>query len=308
MKSDTPFDILVAGEINPDLILMGDVKPEFGQVEKLVDSAKLTIGSSSAIFACGAARLGMRVAFIGVCGYDIFGRFMLDEMQKRNVDVRNVIIRPDGQTGLSLILNQGVDRAILTHLGLMAALQASDIPDTLLCNARHLHVASYFLQTQLQPDLPDLFRRARSFGLTTSLDTNYDPSEKWIGFDELLSATDVFLPNKTEALSITQSNDVESAAKQLANKSKLVAIKLGAEGGAVWTNDKMIFSPSISVNMVDTIGAGDAFDAGFLYGYLNDWSLEKSLQFGTTCGALSTQASGGIAAQPTLDEALASLR
>jgi sugar/nucleoside kinase (ribokinase family) len=308
LKPDIPFDILVAGEINPDLILMGDVKPEFGQIEKLVDSAKLTIGSSSAIFACGAARLGMQVAFIGVCGDDVFGHFMLDEMQKRNVDVSNVIIRSDGQTGLSVILNQGVDRAILTHPGLMATLRASDIPDTLLCKARHLHIASYFLLTQLQPDLPDLFRRARSFGLTTSLDTNYDPSEKWIGFDELLSATDIFLPNKTEALSITRSNDVESAAKQIANKSKLVAIKLGAEGGVARTNDKMIFSPSISVNIVDTIGAGDAFDAGFVYGYLNHWSLEKSLQLATTCGALSTQASGGIAAQPTLDEALAFLK
>src|SRR3972149_3478242 len=97
------FDILVAGEINPDLILSGDVTPEFGQVEKLVDSAALTIGSSSAIFACGAARLGLRVAFVGVCAEDVFGRFMLAEMQKRDVDVSNVIVRMDGQTGLSVI-------------------------------------------------------------------------------------------------------------------------------------------------------------------------------------------------------------
>src|SRR5512135_1701986 len=94
------FDILVAGEINPDLILSGNVIPEFGQVEKLVDAASLTIGSSSAIFACGAARLGLKVAFVGVCGDDVFGRFMLDEMSKRGVDVSNVIIRKDGQTGL----------------------------------------------------------------------------------------------------------------------------------------------------------------------------------------------------------------
>ena len=143
------FDILVAGEINPDLILTGDVKPEFNQVEKLVESAALTVGSSSVIFACGAARLGLRVAFIGVCGDDVFGRFMLDEMQKRNVDVSNVIVRSGGQTGLSVILNRNVDRAILTHSGLIADLQASDIPDDLLRQSRHLHVASYFLQTKL---------------------------------------------------------------------------------------------------------------------------------------------------------------
>src|SRR5215467_4435810 len=141
MKS---FDILVAGEINPDLILTGDVTPVFNQTEKLVDSAGLSIGSSSAIFACGAARLGLKVAFIGVCGDDVFGRFMLDEMSKRGVDVSNVIIRNDGQTGLSVILNHHTDRAILTHPGLIAELKASDISDNLIQQAQHLHVASYF--------------------------------------------------------------------------------------------------------------------------------------------------------------------
>jgi len=302
------FDVLVAGEINPDLILSGNVVPEFGQVEKLVDHATLTIGSSSAIFACGAARLGLRVAFIGVCGDDIFGHFMLDEMQKRNVDVTNSIVREGGQTGFSLILNQNADRAILTYLGLIPALQASDISDAMLHQARHLHVASYFLQTNLQPDLAALFQRAHSFGLTTSLDTNYDPSEVWTGFDELLSATDIFFPNKTEALSITRTKDVPSAAQKLVTKSKLVAIKLGEQGAALQTDDKMISIQSIPVNIVDTIGAGDAFDAGFLYGYLNRWDLEKALQLGVVCGALSTQAAGGTTAQPTLEEALVYLK
>ena len=298
------FDILVAGEINPDLILTGNVKPEFGQVEKLVDSAALTIGSSSAIFACGAARLGLQVAFIGVCGDDVFGKFMLDEMSKRGVDVSNIIIRSDGQTGLSVILNQQSDRAILTHLGLIAELQASDIADSLLHQSRHLHVASYFLQTKLQPDLPNLFQRAHSLGLTTSLDTNYDPSEKWIGFDELLSATDVFLPNQTEALSITKSDNVESAARQLATKAKLVALKLGADGALACQENTITHAKSISVNVVDTVGAGDSFDAGFIYGYLNNWQLEKSLRLACVCGALSTQQAGGTNGQPTLEEAM----
>jgi len=298
------FDILVAGEINPDLILSGNVIPEFGQVEKLVDDATLAIGSSSAIFACGAARLGLKVAFVGFCGDDIFGRFMLEEMQRRNVNVSNVILRANGQTGLSVILDLDSDRAILTHPGLIPALQASDVTDALLGQARHLHVASYFLQTKLQADLPNLFRRAHSLGLTTSLDTNYDPSEKWIGFDELLSATDIFLPNKAEALSITQLNDVESAAKQLAHKSKLVAIKLGADGALACQDHLIIHSDSISINVVDTVGAGDSFDAGFMYAYLNDWELQKSLRLACVCGALSTQRAGGTNGQPTLAEAM----
>jgi sugar/nucleoside kinase (ribokinase family) len=302
-----PFDILVAGEINPDLILSGNVMPEFGQVEKLVDSASLAIGSSSAIFACGAARLGLRVALIGVCGDDVFGRFMLDEMQKHGVDVSNVIVRPDGQTGLSVILNDRTDRAILTHPGLMAELQASDIPDSLLGQARHLHVASYFLQKKLQPGLPVLFHRARSLGLTTSLDTNYDPSEKWLGFDELLAVTNVFLPNETEAKSLTGAENIDEAANRLQFRVEAAAIKLGAQGALGVSRSQRVKVDSIPVNVVDTVGAGDSFDAGFIYGYLEGWPLKKSLRLGAVCGALSTQKAGGTSAQPTLEQALLEL-
>jgi len=304
MPPDIYFDILVAGEINPDLILTGDVAPAFNQVEKLIDTAALTIGSSSAIFACGAARLGLKVAFIGVCGDDTFGRFMIDEMQKRGVDVSNVIIRSDGQTGLSVILNQGVDRAILTHPGLMAALQASDISDNLLRQSRHLHVASYFLQTNLQHDLPHLFQRARSLGLTTSLDTNYDPSETWTGFDKLLSVTNVFLPNEKEALSLTGESNVDLAADRLGSRVEALGVKLGADGALGLRNRQSVRVASIPVNVVDTVGAGDSFDAGFLYGWLNQWPLERSLRLACVCGALSTQQAGGTDGQPTLDEAM----
>ena len=298
-----PFDILVAGEINPDLILAGDVKPEFNQVEKLVNSAALTIGSSSAIFSCGAARLGLKVAFIGVCGKDVFGRFMLDEMQKRNVDVSNVIVR-DGQTGLSVILSTGTDRAILTHTGLISALRASDIPNVLLRQTRHLHVASYFLQTNLQPSLADLFRRARELGLTTSLDTNYDPSEKWIGFDELLSVTNVFLPNEKEAKSLSGKMDIDLAAEELGVRVDMLAVKLGPDGALGVSASKKVRVTSIPVKVMDTVGAGDSFNAGFLYGYLHKWDLEKALRLACICGALSTQKAGGTEAQPTLDEAM----
>lgn len=301
---NTPFDILVAGEINPDLILAGDVQPEFGQVEKLIESAALTIGSSSAIFACGAARLGLKVAFIGVCGEDVFGQFMLDEMQKRDVDVENVIQIPGGSTGLSVILNSGVDRAILTHPGLIAALRAEDIPDDLLRQTRHLHVASYFLQTALQPGLPGLFRRARALGLTTSLDTNYDPSEKWLGFDELLSVTNVFLPNEKEAVSLSGQADVALAADRLGSGVDALAVKLGAAGALGVSESQTVRVASIPVNVVDTIGAGDSFDAGFIYGYLQKWELEKALRLACVCGALSTQKAGGTEAQPTLEEAM----
>lgn len=302
------YDILVAGEINPDLILTGDVAPAFGQVEQLVDFCKLTIGSSSAIFACGVARLGLSVAFVGLCGEDVFGHFTLDQMQERGVDVSNVIVRPDGQTGLSVILNHGADRAILTHPGLMSALRAVDVPEALLGEARHLHVASYFLQTDLQPGLPDLFRRARDLSLTTSLDTNYDPSERWIGLEELLSLTNVFLPNEREAISLSGEAQVSLAAERLGSRVETLAIKMGAEGALGFREGRASRAASVPVQVVDTVGAGDSFDAGFLYGYLNGWSLEKSLQLACACGGLSTQRAGGTEGQPTLPDALAFLK
>jgi sugar/nucleoside kinase (ribokinase family) len=304
MKANKRFDVLVAGEINPDLILTGDVEPAFGQVEKLVDDAVLCIGSSSVIFACGAARLGLKVAFIGICGQDVFGRFMLDEMQRAGVDVTPVILREDGKTGLSVILNRQADRAILSHAGLMASLRAEDVTDELLRESRHLHVASYFLQTALQPGLPDLFTRARALNLTTSLDTNYDPREEWRSFDELLAVTHVLMVNEREAISLAGASDVHSAAIKLGIKVDTLAIKRGADGALGVRGDQKISVPSLPVKVVDTIGAGDSFDAGFIYGYLNDWDLPRSLRLACACGALSTQAAGGTVSQPTLAEAL----
>jgi len=298
------YDVLVAGEINPDLILTGDVVPRFDQIEQRLDRALLTIGSSSAIFACGAARLGLQTAFVGLCGDDVFGRFMLDSMQARGIDVSHVVVRPGQATGLSVILIGAPDRAILTLPGLIPELRAVDIEDSLLAQARHLHVASYFLQANLQPDLPALFQRAHELGLTTSLDTNYDPSEHWSHLDRVFALTDVVLPNAREAISLTGEPEVEKAAAALAALAGTVAIKLGPQGALAMRGTALARVPSIPVKFVDAIGAGDSFDAGFVYAFLHRWDLQRSLQLACACGALSVQQAGGTDGQPTLAEAM----
>ncbi len=303
------FDLLVAGEINPDLVLSDpDLRVSFGQQETLVESMALTIGASSAIFACGAARLGLRVAIIGVVGDDFFGRFMLEAMRRRNVDVTPVLIDPQQKTGLSAILSRGADRAILTYTGCIASLRAEQVSDDLLLRSRHLHVAGYFLQTALQAGLPDLFRRARALGLTTSLDTNWDPSGTWHGVGALLPLVDVFLPNENEALALSGLPDLVGAAEQLSRQCGQVAVKLGERGGLAPQGNQVIRAPALPVPVADTVGAGDSFDAGFLYGYLNGWSLARSLYLACACGSLSTRLPGGTQAQPTLEEAIAALR
>jgi len=302
------FDVIVVGELNCDLILRGDVMPVFGQVEKLVSEATLTIGSSSAIFACGAARLGLRVAFLGKVGDDEFGHFMLRELAARGIETSGIIVDPLVKTGLTVILSQGNDRAMLTFAGSIAELRFGDLDLALLPRARHLHLGSYYLLTGLQPHVPRLFGHAQDLGLTVSLDTNYDPSEQWAGgIAEVLAHTDLFLPNEKELCAIARQPTVEAALDSLAPAVPLIAVKLGAQGSVARRGALTARAGILPVPVVDTTGAGDSFDAGFVYGHLAGWDLERALRFAGVCGSLSTRAAGGTGAQATLAEALAHL-
>jgi len=283
------FDLLVAGEINPDLILSKPgLTPEFGQTELLVDNEELVIGSSSSIHACGAARLGLKVALIGVVGDDAFGQFMLNALEARGVDTSFVIVDKKIKTGLSVILSRGEDRAILTYLGGIAALRADQVTDEMLDTSRHLHIGHYFLQDALRPGLAGLFERAKQKGLSISLDTNWDT-----------------YPNENELLSLTGEQTIDDGIRSLKQRPKHVAVKLGSAGAAVYFDDQVLRANSIKIDPIaDTVGAGDSFDAGFTYGYLHDWDLQKTLRLAVVCGALSLREHGGTASQPTLDEAM----
>src|SRR5690348_17151221 len=183
---------------------MGEaVEPVFGQVERLVDAFELTIGGSGAIVACGAARLGLRAALAGVVGDDPFGRFMVAALAERGVDTRAIVVDADAKTGLTVILSRHGDRAILTFPGTIAALSAERVDTALVARARHLHVASYFLQSSLAPGINALFEQAHAAGATTSIDPNWDPGGRWNGgLEDVLVTTDVFLPNAEEAMRI----------------------------------------------------------------------------------------------------------
>ncbi len=302
------IDLLVLGDVNPDLILTGDVEPAFGQVERIVEDARLTVGGSGAIVACGAARLGLRTAICGVVGDDVFGRFMRDELERRDVDVGGLVVEPDRPTGLTVVLARPGDRAILTHTGTIAGLRSERVGPGTLDAARHVHVASYFLQDALGPELPGLFERVRANGSTTSVDPNWDPTERWDGgLRELLSFTDVFLPNAEEATHIADAGDPEAAARELAGRAGAVVVKAGGGGAVAAVGDLLVRAAAAPTDAIDTTGAGDAFDAGFLASRLAGDPLERSLAVANACGALSTRALGGVDAQPTMDEVLETL-
>ena len=301
------LDLLVVGDCNPDLVLSGgDVEPAFGQVERLVDEAELTIGGSAAIAACGAARLGLGTALASTVGDDPLGRFMLDALAERGVDVSGVVVRAEARTGVTVVLVRGSDRAMLTAPGTITELTTQLVDRRLLQAARHVHISSYFLQDGLRPGLTDLLREARKAGASTSVDPNWDPSEQWDGgLLDLLGEITILFVNAEEAKRIAHVEDAEEAGHKLSSAGALVVVKLGADGGLAVSGDRVVRSPAVAVEEVDAVGAGDSFDAGFLAGHLAGRPLEKTLQLAAACGALSMRAAGGTAAQPTLAEATA---
>jgi sugar/nucleoside kinase (ribokinase family) len=307
---DREVDLLVVGDVNPD-ILVPNGEPRFGQEEILVETIRLTIGGSAGIIAAAAARLGLRTAIAGIVGDDVFGRFMLDELTGLGVDVSGCRVDPTRPTGATVILARPTDRAILTAPGTIADLTLDDLPPALLGRAHHVHVASLFLQPAILANLGPLVKRAHGAGASISVDPNWDPSGGWDGgLRAALPAIDVFLPNAAEARLISGAADDAAAARALhgAGPRPVVAVKRGAGGAlAVDADGTLTEVAALAVEPVDTTGAGDAFDAGFLAAWLDGQPVAAALALGAACGALSTRALGGTPGQPTRAEAEAAL-
>jgi sugar/nucleoside kinase (ribokinase family) len=291
------FDLLVVGDCNPDLLLVGsDVVPEFGQREKLVETAQLVVGGSAAIAACGAARLGLDTAFVGAVGRDLLGTFMLDALADRGVDVSGCGADPERATGVTVALVHGDDRAILTAPGAIPLLTAAAIDRDLLRASRHLHVASFHLLDGLRPGLEGLVAEAQAAGLTVSLDPQGDPG----GGDTAL------LSRVAAQVDVLFVNEQEDAALD-STGCPLVVVKRGARGALARTPGGTVEAAAPAVATVDATGAGDSFDAGFLAARLAGAGLPEALTLACACGALSTRALGGVAAQATMAEARAAL-
>jgi len=301
---DSEFDIIVIGDCNPDIVLRGDnIRPEFGQHEKLVPDAALVIGGSGSITACACARLGLRARFIGATGNDLFGRYMLEQLRDWGIDTTLCPVLDDVGTGFSVVLSEGADRAILTHRGTIDGLRLEMLPLGELVRAPHVHIGSYFLQPGLAAQLPELTSHLRANGVTVSVDPNWDPAGNWDnGLLSLLSSVDIFLPNAAEARALTGLTATAAAALQLAQNGNLVVVKDGAEGCIAAEHGAISSQPGFAVDCVDTTGAGDAFDSGFLRGWLDGLPLADCLTYGCSAGALSTRSIGATGSLATLEE------
>jgi sugar/nucleoside kinase (ribokinase family) len=292
------FDVTIAGELNLDLILYGLPEQLPPERELLADRMMLTLGSSSAIVAHNLAALGSRVGFQSRIGDDPLGQIAMERLQQSGVDVSLVRRVPGATTtGLTVILHHEAWRNILTYSGTIAETSWEDLDLDYLTDSRHFHFSSYYLQRGLRPRLGELFQHLKSKGLTISLDTNDDPDDKWEGgLHEILRYVDVFLPNEREACKAAGTEDLEAAVHKLSAMAPLVVVKLGPKGAMAQRGTERVIVESREVVPVDTVGAGDSFDAGFLHEFVRGSDLTTCLESGNQAGALSTTRPGGTEA------------
>jgi sugar/nucleoside kinase (ribokinase family) len=296
-----PLDIAIAGETNLDLILYG-LPEEMPTERELLGSAfKITLGGSSSILAHNLAVLGTRVGFTSLVGSDEMGEIAIARLVEAGIDTSHIARKKGIGTGVTILLPHGSHRHILTYPGVMAEMTLADLDLPYLTSARHFHLSSLFLQTALHPGLPELFDSLKQAGLTLSLDTNDDPSGKWGGvLNLLLDKIDLLLPNEDEIKKITGKPTLEEALDVLAPRVPLIVVKCGSRGALVQQRtphgSQRDWVAPLTVEPVETIGAGDSFNAGFLSAYLKGHDPLRAAAFGNITGALSTLRSGGTEA------------
>ena len=295
---DTRFDVTIAGEINLDLVLDGIPEPMPVERELLASAFRITLGSSAAILAHNLSALGTRVGFASLAARDEFSKMAMAYLAARNVDLSGIKYSdgPAG-SGVTVVVNHGPVRHILSYLGTAGEMTGAHLDIDYLCSARHFHLSSLFLLKGLHKDLPSLFKAIRLRGLTISLDTNDDPDDAWAGvLDELLPLIDVLLPNERELLRITKTESIDAALAAVSRKVPLTVVKRGAKGAIIQQGDMRHIVPAIDVVPVDTIGAGDSFNAGFLACYVRGLPPAECAAMGNLTGAVSTMKPGGIEA------------
>ena len=301
-------EAIVVGSVYCDLIFFDlDGPPALGE-EVRTDRFTLTPGGGGFITAAGLARLGVRTALRTYVGRDLLGRFQLEAMRRGGLDTSQARRHPTLGTAVSVVFSTRGDRGFLTYKGCAAE------TGTLLRTwtrasfrkARHVHFAG--IRPPFKPHLR-LLDALRDAGISTSLDIGWNPAVYGVpAFREVLRRVTVFMPSWQDARWFTGRSTPDEALRALAELVALPVVKLGAEGAAALEGGRLVHVRPPRIDAVETTGAGDAFNAGFIWGRLHGEPLARCLLAGNVCGALSTRAPGGTAAFPTLRELQAALR
>jgi sugar/nucleoside kinase (ribokinase family) len=301
----TRFDCTFIGDLNPDMILRGNSAPVFGR-EVFCDEFYLALGGSAAICAGAFSSLGAKACFFGCVGDDYMSEYAMNELASCGVDISGVSVRKGSHSPVTVSLASSEDRALITYAGTCGSLDETDIPTRdILTRARHIHIGSFFLQHHLAGMFIRIFEDARRCGVTTSLDSGWDPTGEWSGsIFELLRFTDIFFPNESEALAITREKSPNEACRCLSEYCRVSVVKLGSEGSILATDAGPVLECPIydKYEGRDFTGAGDTYNAGFIYAFLDGMSYPDCMRYGSAAAALRVSADRRERPFPSLRE------
>jgi sugar/nucleoside kinase (ribokinase family) len=300
MAVEKIWDAYIYGDINVDIVIPNvDHFPLPGQ-EDVVDVMNTYVGGGAALFTLGLGKLGLNPVFQATIGDDCYGKFILEELKDKNVETSLISISKENKTGISLSFTNEKDRSFLTYRGTNDEINLDSIKIDMVQKAKHIHVTGYEGSSNHAQYLNLLKRVKETKDITVSFDVGWDSTGEWYeGIVELFPYIDVLFMNETEAIHYGRKASAKEAIVSFSRHCKIAVAKLGKKGSMAYSEGKLYQAASYPVTAVDTTGAGDSFNAGFIYGFLKGKSIEECLKFGNGCGALSVTALGGNTGFPT---------
>jgi sugar/nucleoside kinase (ribokinase family) len=292
------FDAVVIGDVNIDLVVVGCNELPLPGQEIYVEKMLVHVGGGAALFTLSLAKLGLKLAFTGVLGNDSYGKFILEQFHQYEIDTTSIKISKSSNTGISIAINPEKDRSFITYAGSNAELNLQQLDLEAVALGRHVHLTGY-KGRQNHHEFLKLVQSLKNAGLTLSCDIGWDDTGEWYkGIFEIMKHIDVFFMNETEAQHYSGCMRNDESIRFLAQYSDQIVVKLGAEGAMVIKNGNFSSQPGYSVKCIDTTGAGDSFNAGYIYGYLTQKDVKDCLIYGNACGAMSVGSYGGSTGTP----------
>lgn len=287
------YDAVVIGDANIDLVVVGCHELPAPGEEVFADQMQVHVGGGAALFTLSLAKLGLKLAFNGVLGKDGDGRYILDEFHKHGVDTQYIRLSERNRTGISIALNSDKDRSFITYRGTNQELDLRQLDLRSVELARHVHLTGYRGRSN-HDDYMQMAAKLKAMGATLSCDVGWDDTGEWHeGIYELMKTIDIFFMNEAEAKHYTRcAREADSIAK-LSKHSSHFVIKMSSKGAIACIDGQVTRRAGFQVNSVDTTGAGDAFNAGYMFGYLAGKPVEDCLLYGNACGASSVMNYGG---------------
>lgn len=297
--------VLFIGEINVDVMMGGMESPPIVDREVPCKTYDVVMGALTVVCACAYASLGGDTSFAGLAGEDDYGDFMVRGLRGFGIDTDLVRRTSQVRTGVTVNMIHGSARTQATYPGTIAEYDGAGLGEAVFKRFDHVHFAGVYLETKLLPRIAGLLKIAREAGITSSLDPQWDSTERWEHMDEWLPLVTYLFVNQDEAMSITGATSAQEACRRLVPRTACPLVKVGEDGALVPVDGRVVSVPSRAVEVVDTTGAGDSFDAGFLFArFCKKMGLVEAAEFANALAARSCTFVGGVNARSSYEDVL----